>query len=40
VFRILTNDAERNRRIADDVLAAYREGRKVLVLYLVEALAK
>lgn len=32
VFRILSNDAVRNRRIADDVLAAYREGRKVLVL--------
>ena len=32
VFRILANDAERNRHIAADVLAAYREGRKVLVL--------
>ncbi len=32
VFRILANDAKRNRRIADDVLAACREGRKVLVL--------
>jgi superfamily II DNA or RNA helicase len=32
VFRILANDAARNRRIAGDVLAAYREGRKVLVL--------
>lgn len=32
VFRILANDATRNRRIAGDVLAAYREGRKVLVL--------
>ncbi len=32
VFRILANDAERNRRIAKDVRAAYREGRKVLVL--------
>jgi superfamily II DNA or RNA helicase len=32
VFRILVNDSERNRRIAGDVLAAYREGRKVLVL--------
>jgi len=32
VFRILANDATRNRRIAADVLAAYREGRKVLVL--------
>lgn len=32
VFRILANDAARNRRIAEDVLAAYREGRKVLVL--------
>lgn len=32
VFRILANDGGRNRRIAADVLAAYREGRKVLVL--------
>ena len=32
VFRILTNDVTRNRCIAEDVLAAYREGRKVLVL--------
>lgn len=32
VFRILANDVMRNRRIAGDVLAAYREGRKVLVL--------
>ncbi len=32
VFRILANDTERNQRIAKDVLAAYREGRKVLVL--------
>ncbi|MCK9230022.1 MAG: DEAD/DEAH box helicase family protein [Syntrophales bacterium] len=32
VFRILTNDATRNRRIVGDVLAACREGRKVLVL--------
>lgn len=32
VFRILAGDATRNRRIAGDVLAAYREGRKVLVL--------
>lgn len=32
VFRMLTNDAARNRRIAGDVLAAYREGRKVLML--------
>ncbi|MDT8443148.1 MAG: DEAD/DEAH box helicase family protein [Desulfuromonadales bacterium] len=32
VFRILANDATRNRRIAEDVLTAYREGRKVLVL--------
>ena len=32
VFRILANDAKRNQRIAGDVLAAYREGRKVLVL--------
>ena len=32
VFRILTSSVERNRRIADDVLSAYREGRKILVL--------
>ena len=32
VFRILVNDPSRNRRIAGDVLAAYREERKVLVL--------
>ncbi|WP_233189397.1 TOTE conflict system archaeo-eukaryotic primase domain-containing protein [Geothermobacter hydrogeniphilus] len=32
VFRILTHDALRNRRIAGDVLTAYQEGRKVLVL--------
>jgi len=32
VFRILANDVTRNRRIARDVLASYREGRKVLVL--------
>jgi len=32
VFRILATDEVRNRRIAEDVLAAYREGRKVLIL--------
>ncbi len=32
VFRILVNDADRNQRIAQDILAAYSEGRKVLVL--------
>nr|WP_275097007.1 DEAD/DEAH box helicase family protein [Sedimenticola hydrogenitrophicus] len=32
VFRILANNATRNRCIAGDVLAAYQEGRKVLVL--------
>jgi len=32
VFRILTNNAERNSRIVADILAAYREGRKILVL--------
>jgi superfamily II DNA or RNA helicase len=32
VFRILVGDMQRNRRIAADVMAAYREGRKVLVL--------
>lgn len=29
---ILANDAARNRYIAEDVLASYREGRKILVL--------
>jgi len=32
VFRILSTDAKRNRKISEDVLDAYREGRKVLVL--------
>ena len=32
VFRILVSDAARNRWITEDVLSAYREGRKVLVL--------
>jgi superfamily II DNA or RNA helicase len=32
VFRILANDITRNRCIAGDTSAAYREGRKVLVL--------
>ncbi len=32
VFRILANDTDRNQRIAQDVLAAYSAGRKVLVL--------
>ncbi|MCF8033714.1 MAG: DEAD/DEAH box helicase [Desulfarculaceae bacterium] len=32
VFRILTKSKVRNRCIAEDVLAAYREGRKILVL--------
>lgn len=32
VFRILANDAIRNQHIAKDVLAAYKERRKVLVL--------
>jgi len=32
VFRILINNQERNRRIADDVLEAYEQGRKILVL--------
>ena len=32
VFRILVHDARRNRCIADDVLAAWKEGRKVLAL--------
>lgn len=32
VFRILANDARRNLHITADILAAYREGRKILVL--------
>jgi len=32
VFRILVGDSIRNRRITEDVLTAYREGRKVVVL--------
>jgi len=32
VFRILANDTRRNQLIVADVLTAYREGRKVLVL--------
>ncbi|MGA7303816.1 MAG: DEAD/DEAH box helicase family protein [Rhodothermales bacterium] len=32
VFKILTNDRARNRRITNDVVAAYRDGRKVLLL--------
>lgn len=32
VFRALAGDAERNLRLAADMLAAYREGRKVLAL--------
>ncbi len=32
VFRILVGDEHRNRRIASDIIAAYRDGRKVLVL--------
>ena len=32
VFRTLTNDSVRNQHIVEDVLAAYREKRKVLVL--------
>ena len=31
-FRVLINDEKRNRRIADDVLEAYRVKRKILVL--------
>ncbi|MDX8388899.1 MAG: DEAD/DEAH box helicase family protein, partial [Mariprofundaceae bacterium] len=31
-FRILTTDEKRNRKISKDILNAYREGRKVLVL--------
>jgi superfamily II DNA or RNA helicase len=32
VFRILTTDEKRNNKIAGDILNAYREGRKILVL--------
>ena len=32
VFRILTNDISRNGRIVQDILSAYQEGRKILVL--------
>lgn len=32
VFRILANDTNRTRRVAQDILTAYQEGRKVLVL--------
>jgi superfamily II DNA or RNA helicase len=32
IFRSLANDRKRNQRIAENVLAAYREGRKILVL--------
>ena len=32
VFRILAHDSSRNQRIAKDILAAYHEGRKILVL--------
>lgn len=32
LFRILATDVNRNRRIAKDILAAYQEGRKILVL--------
>lgn len=32
VFRVLAADMRRNRLIAADVMAAYREGRKILVL--------
>jgi len=32
VFRVLANDSSRNQRIAQDILEAYQEGRKILVL--------
>ena len=32
VFRILANDTNRTRRVAQDILTAYQAGRKVLVL--------
>ena len=32
VFRLLIGDEERNRTITEDILATYKEGRKVLVL--------
>lgn len=31
-FQILTTDEKRNRKISKDILSAYREGRKILVL--------
>jgi len=31
-FRILTTDEKRNRKVSEDILSAYREGRKILVL--------
>ncbi|MBM4311105.1 MAG: DEAD/DEAH box helicase [Deltaproteobacteria bacterium] len=32
VFRILTTDAQRNHHIAQDIIAAFREGRKIIAL--------
>ncbi len=32
VFRVLANDAQRNQCIVQDILAAYGEGRKIIVL--------
>jgi len=32
IFRILTEEAKRNQKIAEDIRNAYREGRKILVL--------
>ncbi|GHV14608.1 DEAD/DEAH box helicase [Fibrobacterales bacterium] len=32
LYRIITNDISRNRRIADDITIAYNEGRKIVVL--------
>jgi superfamily II DNA or RNA helicase len=32
IFRLLVNHAPRNQRIAQDIIRAYREGRKTIVL--------
>ncbi|MDW7760032.1 MAG: DEAD/DEAH box helicase family protein [Acidobacteriota bacterium] len=32
VFRILTTDAQRNHHMAQDIIAAFREGRKIIAL--------
>ncbi|MBS0357725.1 MAG: DEAD/DEAH box helicase [Proteobacteria bacterium] len=32
IFQIITNDVDRNQRIAEDIIVAFNEGRKILVL--------